>query len=189
MPLLLCRMSVHFLVFAAAVLFGNCYGNACSGAALQYVQAFAKALEVYDFPLPEETEGIEQGGVIRKGHKVLVGGPGFLLRCHILVDVGDGVAGALDIGGGKGNAVGVGGEYAFGVHGEVAHKACFLYFLEGSIAHALVYHGADHFPMGHFFRADVVAGSLYPVIRHGETLGKISARGCQFCVSRRRAYF
>ena len=145
---------------------------------MQYVQALAEALEVYDLPLPEETKGIEQGGVIRKGHKVLVGCPGFLLRCHILVDVGDRVTGALDIGGGKGNAIGVGGEYAFGVHGEVAHQARFLYFLKGSIAHALVYHGADHFPMGHFFRADVVAGSLYTVIRHGETLSEVAAGRC-----------
>ena len=156
---------------------------------MQYVQAFAEALEVYDFPLPEETEGIEQGGVIRQGHKVLIGCPGFLLGGHILMDVGDGVTGALDIGGGKGDAIGVGGEYALGMHGEVAHKACFLYFFEGSIAHALVYHGADHLPMCHFFCADVVAGSLYPVIRHGETLGKISARGCQFRVSQQKAYF
>ena len=111
------------------------------------------------------------------------------IRCHILVDVGDGVAGALDIGGGKGNAVGVGGEYALGVHGKVADQARFLYFLKGSIAHALVYHGADHFPMGHFFRADVVAGSLYTVIRHGETLGEVAAGRCQLRVSQRRAYF
>ena len=138
------------LFFTAAVLFGNFHGHACGGAALQYVQALAKALEVYDFSLSEEAERIEQSGVIRKGHKVLVGCSGFLLCCHILVNVGDRVTGALDIGGGKGDAIGVGGEYAFGVHGEVAHKACFLYFLEGSIAHALVYHGADHFPMGHF---------------------------------------
>ena len=156
---------------------------------MQYVQAFAEALEVYDFPLPEETERIEQGGVIRQGHKVLIGGPGFLLGGHILMDVGDRVTGALDIGGGKGNAIGVGGEYALGMHGEVAHKACFLYFFEGSVAHALVYHGADHFPMCHFFCADVVAGSLYTVIRHGETLGEVAARGCQFRVSQRRAYF
>ena len=73
MPLLLCRMSVHFLIFAAAVLFGNCYRNAGGGAALQYVQAFAKALEVYDLPLPEETEGIEQGGVICQGQGWRVG--------------------------------------------------------------------------------------------------------------------
>ena len=156
---------------------------------MQYIQAFAEALEVYDLPLPEETEGIEQGGVICEGHKVLVGCPGFLLRRHILMDIGDGVAGALDIGGGKGNAVGVGGEYALGVHGKVADQARFLYFLKGSIAHALVYHGADHLPMGHFFRADVVAGGLYAVIRHGEALSEVAARRCQFRVSQRRAYF
>ena len=92
------------------------------------------------------------------------------IRGHILMDVGDGVAGAQDIGGGKGNAIGVGGEYAFGVHGEVAHKACFLYFLEGSIAHALVNHGADHLPVGHFLCTNVIAGSLYAIIRHGEAL-------------------
>lgn len=73
--------------------------------------------------------------------------------CHVFMDICDGVAGALDIGGGEGHAVGIGGEYTLGVHGEVADKARFFDLLKGSVAHALVYHGADHFPMSHFLRA------------------------------------
>ena len=52
-----------------------------------------------------------------------------------------------------------------------------------------MYHGAYHLPVGDFFSTYVVTGGLYPVIRHGEALGQVTAACGQFCGSQRKAYF
>lgn len=96
-------------------------------------------------------------------------------------NIRNGVAGALNVGGGKGYAVGICGEDTFGVHGIVAHEPCRFDVFEAGIPHALVNHGAYHFPMGDFFGAYVITGSLYPVVGHGKTLSEITAAGGKLC--------
>ena len=44
-------------------------------------QRFAEALEVYDFPFPQEAQRCQNGGVIGQVDEVFIGAAGFLLCC------------------------------------------------------------------------------------------------------------
>ena len=156
--------------------------------ALDDLQAFAEALEVDHLTLPEEVEGLQNLLVARHVHQVLIGGSGLLLGAHVLGDVRDGVAGAGDVGSGKGHAVGIGRENAMVVHGIVSGKARLIQLRTGGALHTLADHGADHLIMGQLLRADVRQRGLDPIVGHGVALGEV-AKGCaQLCVSNRRDF-
>ena len=121
--------------------------------ALDDLQAFAEPLEVDHFPFPQEVEGFQDLLVAGHVHEVLIGGPGLLLGAHVLGDVRDGVAGALDVGGAEGHAVGVHGEHAVVVDDVVAGQARLVQLRAGSALHALTDHGADHLIVGQLLGA------------------------------------
>ena len=128
-------------------------GAAAAVDTLDDLHALAEALEVDHLPLPQEVERLQDLLVARHVHQVLIGGPGFLLRAHVLGEVRDGVAGAGDVGGGEGHAVGVHGEHAVIVHHIIACKARLVELRAGGALHALPDHGADHLIVGQLLRA------------------------------------
>lgn len=77
--------------------------------ALVCVKKLAEPLEVYYLALSEEFHHIVHVGVVGEAENIVIGGAGFLLCRQVLHNVGDRVALALDIRGGKGNACGAGG--------------------------------------------------------------------------------
>ena len=60
---------------------------------------FAEALEVNNFPLPEELDNVVDIRVVTHAENVVVGNAGFLLRRQILSQVCDHVPGDLHCGG------------------------------------------------------------------------------------------
>ena len=121
--------------------------------ALDDLQALAESLIVDHLPFPEEVEGLQYLLIARHVHQVLVGSPGLLLGGHILRQIRNGVACAGDIGGGEGDAVGVGRENAMIVHGIVAGEPRLIQLRAGGALHALADHGADHLIVGQFLGA------------------------------------
>jgi hypothetical protein len=71
-----------------------------------------ETLEMRYFSLPQELQPVLQVDIVRQVDQVLVGRPCFLLRRHALVQVSDRVAHDVDVGGHKGDAVGIAGEDA-----------------------------------------------------------------------------
>ena len=117
------------------------------------------------FALTKEIERVKNALVIGKGHKVLVSGTGFLLRSQVLMKICYRVTGAGDVCRCERHAVGVGGENAAAVHGVITGHAGFVYLGIACAAHALINHGAEHFPMGQFLCAYVVKRGTAAVVR------------------------
>lgn len=127
---------------------------------LNLSQSFAEPLIVDDFSFPQESDGIDDLRVIDQAQDVVVCDSGFLFRRHIFVEVGDGIAGRLEGGGGKGSAGGGLRPYADGVIHKVGREAAFLNFFQTQIFGQLVYDGADHFQMGQFLGAHRSIGNV-----------------------------
>lgn len=72
-------------------------------------QGFAETLEMDDLSLPQEAQRRKDGGVIGQVDEIFIGGACLLFGCHILIEIGDGVALGLEIGGGEGDTCGRGG--------------------------------------------------------------------------------
>ena len=108
----------------------------------------------------------------------------FLYDCsigrHILGDVRDGVARALDVRRCERHAVRVGGEHAVAVDDVVAVQPGGLEFLARGALHALVDHRADHLPVRDLLRADVVERGADAVVRHGKALRQVAEPRTQF---------
>jgi len=139
------------LIFLPALALAR--GPLVAGHFLHDHQALAETLEVVDLALAEEAQRVEDLGVVGHAHQVLVGRPRFLFGRQIFMKIGDGVARTRHIGGGKGHAVGVRGEYAVVVQRVVPAKAGRVQIRQAGAAHALVDHSADHLPVREFFRA------------------------------------
>lgn len=162
------------------------------GAALQpleNVEAFAEALIMHDFAFAQEVQRLDDLGVGRHVHQMLVCCPRFLFSRHILDDVGDRIARDGKHAGREGDTVRIGREHAVIVQRVVARKPGVGQFLTGAATHALQDHRTKHLPMPHFFGANIGERCLDTVIRHGEALRQVAQSGAQFCVSQRRAYF
>lgn len=93
---------------------------------LHRTECLAEALEVDDFPLPQELDGIPHIGVVTQPEDVVVRGACLLLRRKVFRQVGDGVALGLEIGGGERSTGGRLGIYPQGVVDEVGVEARFL---------------------------------------------------------------
>ena len=110
----------------------------------------------------------------------------FLYDCsigrHVLGDVRDGVARALDVRRCERHAVRVGGEHAVAVDDVVAVQPGRLELLARGALHALVDHRADHLPVRDLLRADVVECGADAVVRHGEALGEVAQRSAELGV-------
>ena len=46
---------------------------------LEHPKRFPEALEVYDFPFPQEPDGVCHLGILHQSEDIIVGGAGFLL--------------------------------------------------------------------------------------------------------------
>lgn len=114
---------------------------------LNHAEGFAKPLIMDDLPFPEEADGGDDVGVIHQPEDIIVGGAGLLLGGHVLGEVGDGVAGGLEGGGGKGHSACGLRPDAGGVIHKVDVKAGFFDLLDGEVAGELVDDGADHLQM------------------------------------------
>lgn len=162
------------------------------GAALQpleNVEAFAEALIMHDFAFTQEVQRLDDLGVGRHVHQMLVCCPRFLFGRHILDDVGDRIARDGKHAGREGDTVRIGREHAVIVQRVVARKPGVGQFLTGAATHALQDHRAEHLPMPHFFGANIGERCLDTVIRHGEALRQVAQSGAQLCVSQQKAYF
>lgn len=90
-------------------------------------EGFAEALEMHDFPCPQEFNGfIDIRVVFDQPEDVVVGDPGLLFRSQILRQIGDWVAGGLEGGGREGDAGGSLGPEAQGVIYIIGVEAGFL---------------------------------------------------------------
>ena len=110
----------------------------------------------------------------------------FLYDCsigrHVLGNVGDGIARALDVRRGKRHAVRVDREHAVAVDDVVPIQPGRPQLFAGRAGHALVDHRADHLPVRHFLRTDVVECGADAVVRHGEALGEVAQRSAELGV-------
>lgn len=119
-----------------------------------------KALEVHNFPGPQEADGISHLRVFYKPQNVVVGEAGFLLRRHILIQIGDGIAGGLDLGSGEGEAAGRLGKDAHCVVCVVGGEAGGFDFLQGQAAGELVHDGGHNLKMSQFLRTHRSIGNV-----------------------------
>ena len=93
------------------------------------------------------------------------------------MQVGNGVALALQISGCKGRTVGGLRKDAYGMVDKVGVKAAFFDLLDGKIAGKLVHDGADHLQMCQLFGADIVQQAGDAAVGHGKFLRKIAQAG------------
>jgi len=108
-------------------------------------------------PLAQEAYGVQNVWVIHKADDIVIGGAGFLLRRHVLVEVGDGITLALEHRCGKGHAPSRLGPEAEGVVHEIGVKALSLYLLDGEVLCELVDDGADYLHVGQLLGSYIVA--------------------------------
>lgn len=120
------------------------------------LQTFAESLIMNDFPLSQKPDGVLDIGIIDEAQNIVVGGPGFLLCCHVFMKIGDGIAFHGKFRGVEGVARGIYGIDADGVVDEVFIETAFFDFVDGEISRQLMYDGADHLEVtelfGTFFR-------------------------------------
>lgn len=101
---------------------------------------------------------------------------------HVLGEVGDGVAGGLEGGGGEGHSACGLRPDAGGVIHKVDVKAGFFDLLDGEVAGELVDDGADHLQMRQLLGTDIIEQAGDPAVGHGELLRKIAQAGAQFAI-------
>jgi hypothetical protein len=66
---------------------------------LQVIQCLPEALEVDDLSFPQEFQAVCQIRVIGKVDQILIGCPGLLFCCHVLMEISYGVSHGIDVGG------------------------------------------------------------------------------------------
>jgi len=137
---------------------------------------------VHDLTLPQELQAVLQIRVVRQLDQVFVGGAGLLFGSHILVQVGDGIAHDVDVGGGEGHAVGVAGEDTTVPDGVVTAVACRFDLGDGGALGQLEDHGGDHLPVGELPGADVGQHALAAAGGHGVALGEVAHCGAQLAI-------
>lgn len=71
---------------------------------LQEPEGFTESLEMYDFALSQEADGIADFGIFDQAENVIVCGAGFLFCGHILEEIGDQVPLTLELAGIERNA-------------------------------------------------------------------------------------
>ncbi|GEA15836.1 hypothetical protein E308F_20800 [Moorella sp. E308F] len=86
-----------------------------------------------DFPFAQELQGIADIRVVGELDQVFVSGTGLLFGGHILMEIGDGVALGLDVGGCPGSPFRVDEVEGAVVVGIVAVQAGPSYFFQGSV--------------------------------------------------------
>ncbi len=118
-------------------------------------QGLAEALIVHDLPFAQEAQGREHVGVVNQADEVVVGGARLLLRGHILVQVRDGIALGLEVGGGKGRAAGGLGPDAQGVIDIVGVKALRLDVVHAKAARQLPDDRGDDLQMRQLLGANI----------------------------------
>lgn len=117
---------------------------------------FTKALEVYDFPLPQKLDGFTDIGLLNQAKNVVVSGSCFLLCSHVFKKVGNDISFTLEFAGIERNTACCLRPDANGVVRVVGCEAAFFNFLHGKIASKLVYDCRNHFQMSQFFGAYIV---------------------------------
>ena len=122
---------------------------------LKQAECLAEPLEVYDFPLAQETDRIADFGIFDHAENIIVGGAGFLLRRHILEEIGDQIALALELAGIERNTACRLGPDADRVVHIVSLEAAVFDLFHGEIFGELVYDGGYQLQMSQFFCADV----------------------------------
>ena len=114
-------------------------------AVLNQPHTLAEALEVHDFSFPQKTDGVSHVRIVAETEDVVVGGAGFLLRRHVLRQVGDGIPLGLERRGGEGHPCGRDGVDARGVIHKIGVESPLLDLLYGEVAGELVHDGTNHF--------------------------------------------
>ena len=122
---------------------------------LKQAECLAEPLEVYNFPLAQETDRIADFGIFDHAENIIVGSAGFLLRRHILEEIGDQIAFALELAGIERNTACRLGPDADRVVHIVSLEAAVFDLFHGEIFGELVYDGGYHLQMSQFFCADV----------------------------------
>ena len=116
---------------------------------------FAEALEMNDFPGPQEFDDIIDVRIVAETQNVVVGDTCFLLRSQIFCQVGDQVALDLHGGGGPGGA---GGELRIDA-GSMIHKvgvkAGSFDLLLAEIAGQLIDDGSHHLQVSQLLSTDI----------------------------------
>lgn len=111
---------------------------------------FAEALEMDDFPLPQEADHIAHVGVVGQTEDVIIGEAGFLLCRHVFGQIGDDVSGDLHGGGGPGIAGSELGIDAGGMVHKVGIKAGGSDLILAQVAGELMDQGAHHLQVSQF---------------------------------------
>lgn len=121
------------ILYVLCGYFVKCRVKGIEVAAVQMVlnvpEGFTKALEVNDFPFPQEADGIADIVVFDHAEDVVVGGAGFLLCRQIFKKICDGIAFRLKFTGVKGDTACCLRPDTGGMINIVGAKAGFFYFL------------------------------------------------------------
>ena len=105
---------------------------------------------MHDFPFPQETDYIADIRVVGQAENIIIGEPGFLLRSHILRQIGDNIARNLRGGGGPGIAGGKLGEDAGGVVYKIRVESSRFNLLLIQVARKLMDQRSNHLQMPQF---------------------------------------
>ncbi len=119
-------------------------------------QRVAEPLEMHDFAFPQELDRVAHVGIVGEAQDVVVGLAGLLLGREVLVKVGKGVAGDLELGGREGVARGGLRVDARGVVDKVGVEAAALDLFGRHAAGELVDDRGNHLDVGELFGARII---------------------------------
>lgn len=114
---------------------------------LNAAQTFSKSLEMHDLTHPQETDRISHFRILHDPQDIVVGQTCLLLCCHILVEVGDGISGALELAGAEWLSAGGLWPDSKSVVDIVFVKTGSLDLLRSQVFGELVDDGCDNFQM------------------------------------------
>jgi len=113
---------------------------------------FTEALEVHNFPLPQEADRIADIRVFDDPQDIIVSASGLLFCGHIFYQIGNGVSLYLELAGVKRNAAGCHGPNACGMVDIIRTKAGGFNFFHRQVSGQLVYNRSDHLHVPQFLR-------------------------------------
>ena len=134
---------------------------------LNAAQAFSESLEMHDLTHPQETDRISHFRILHDPQDIVVGQTCLLLCCHILVEVGDGISGALELAGAEWLSAGSLRPDGEGVVNIIFVKAGSLDLLWSKIFGELVDDGCHDLQVAEFLRANVSKCSCHLAVLHG----------------------
>ena len=135
-----------------------------------------------DLPFTQKTDGRDHVRVVHQTQNIVIGGAGFLLCCHVLVQIRDGVALAGEAHGRERRTARRLGPHAGRMVHKIGVEALPPDLVRGKALCQLVYNGAHHLQMGQLLGSDIRQQARHTAPGHGVALGQIAHARAQLAV-------